>query len=86
MTVNENTPVKCPDCKVWWRGLTHKCEKPVEKKKIPLEPDYSEETWVRRGKPQKQATEEDRQLWKRYGHVWVGRCTCEWCSANRNKY
>lgn len=28
--VNENEPVKCPDCSVWWRGLEHKCKK-VEK-------------------------------------------------------
>lgn len=25
MSVNENDPVKCADCSVWWRGLTHKC-------------------------------------------------------------
>lgn len=25
-SVNFNEPVKCPDCKVWWRGQTHKCE------------------------------------------------------------
>jgi hypothetical protein len=24
----EYTPFKCPDCKVWWRGETHKCETP----------------------------------------------------------
>ena len=22
----EYTPFKCPDCKVWWRTATHKCE------------------------------------------------------------
>jgi hypothetical protein len=21
-------PFKCPDCKVWWRGETHKCDVP----------------------------------------------------------
>lgn len=25
----EYTPFKCPDCKVWWRGETHKCDTPV---------------------------------------------------------
>lgn len=21
-----NDPVKCPDCGIWWRGLTHRCD------------------------------------------------------------
>ena len=25
MALNENEPVKCPECKTWWRGLTHLC-------------------------------------------------------------
>lgn len=25
----EYTPFKCPDCKVWWRGETHKCDTPT---------------------------------------------------------
>lgn len=25
MAVNENEPVKCKDCNIWWRGLTHRC-------------------------------------------------------------
>jgi len=24
----EYTPFKCPDCKVWWRSETHKCDVP----------------------------------------------------------
>lgn len=24
--LNENEPVKCADCKVWWRGREHKCD------------------------------------------------------------
>jgi hypothetical protein len=28
MSDKEYTPFKCPDCKVWWRGETHKCEPP----------------------------------------------------------
>jgi len=24
--VNENEPVKCKDCNIWWRGLEHKCK------------------------------------------------------------
>lgn len=23
--INENQPVKCPDCSTWWRGLEHRC-------------------------------------------------------------
>ena len=26
--INENEPVKCKDCNIWWRGLTHRCEPP----------------------------------------------------------
>jgi transposase-like protein len=25
MSVNENEPVKCKDCSIWWRGLEHRC-------------------------------------------------------------
>ena len=28
MSDKEYTPFKCPDCKVWWRSETHKCEPP----------------------------------------------------------
>lgn len=31
MAVNENEPVQCKDCKVWWRGLTHRCQEVVAK-------------------------------------------------------
>lgn len=30
----EYTPFKCPDCKVWWRGETHKCETPKVKVEV----------------------------------------------------
>lgn len=38
--VNENEPVKCPDCSVWWRGLEHKCKVIKADKPIYSKSDY----------------------------------------------
>ena len=27
-------PFKCPDCKVWWRGETHKCDVTLSTRKV----------------------------------------------------
>ena len=38
-----NEPFKCPDCKVWWRGETHKCEVPnVVYKTAQIKVDHTE--------------------------------------------
>jgi len=33
--VDENKPVKCSECNVWWRGLEHMC------KKTPTKTEYN---------------------------------------------
>lgn len=30
-----NNPVKCPDCGLWWRTDTHKCEEKKAEEKVP---------------------------------------------------
>lgn len=65
----EYKPFKCPDCSVWWRTATHKCEQAVAKvtvtKPSPYSP-YKGDNWIYCPKCGKSVTKYD---WHTCKHI-----------------
>lgn len=60
-------PFKCPDCSVWWRGETHKCEDAPKKASLALhQHGPKEQGWISCPKCKKPISKYDWHTCKSY--------------------